>query len=106
MSAPGPTTPLRRPTAKRAAERSSKARRPPRWSAWRASPFSEAPCLPSGSVHVAVTGTAMHWVAESAGLASTGSVFPGYRDHTDEAERRAWREAAQRQWERLLEFAT
>jgi hypothetical protein len=67
-------------------------------------PLQQAPCLPSGSVHVAVTGTAMHWVADAAGLASTGSVFPGYPDHTDEAERRAWRVAAARQWQRLLEM--
>jgi hypothetical protein len=46
----------------------------------------------------------MHWVADAGGLASTGSVFPGYPDHTDEAERRAWRVAAARQWERLLEM--
>ena len=67
-------------------------------------PLERAPCLPSGSVHVAVTGTAMHWVADAAGLASTGSVFPGYPDHRDEAERRAWRVAAARQWQRLLEI--
>jgi SAM-dependent methyltransferase len=67
-------------------------------------PLQQAPCLPSGSVQVAVTGTAMHWVADAAGLASTGSVFPGYPDHIDEAERRAWRVAAARQWERLLEM--
>ena len=67
-------------------------------------PLQQAPCLPSGSVHVAVTGTAMHWVADAGGLASTGSVFPGYPDHTDEAERRAWRVAAARQWEQLLEM--
>ncbi|MFL5871634.1 MAG: hypothetical protein ACJ75R_11160, partial [Solirubrobacterales bacterium] len=67
-------------------------------------PLEQAPCLPPGSVHVAVTGTAMHWIAEAAGLASTGSVFPGYPDHVDEAERRAWRAAAARQWERLLEM--
>jgi hypothetical protein len=67
-------------------------------------PLQQAPCLPSGSVHVGVSGTAMQWVAGAAGLASTGSVFPGYRDHTDEAERRAWRVAAARQWERLLEM--
>jgi SAM-dependent methyltransferase len=67
-------------------------------------PLQQAPCLPSGSVHVAVTGTAMHWVADAAGLASTGSVFPGYPDHIDEAERRAWRVAAARHWERLLEM--
>jgi hypothetical protein len=67
-------------------------------------PLQEAPCLPPGSVHIAVTGTAMHWIADAAGLASTGSVFPGYPDHIDEAERRAWRVAAARQWERLLEM--
>jgi len=66
--------------------------------------LQQAPSLPSGSVHVAVTGTAMHWVADAAGLASTGSIFPGYPDHIDEAERRAWRVAAARQWERLLEM--
>jgi hypothetical protein len=65
-------------------------------------PLEREPCLPPGSAHVAVTGTAMHWVAESGGLASTGSVFPGYPDHLDEAERRAWREEAARQWRRLL----
>src|SRR3954452_21601513 len=67
-------------------------------------PLQRAPCLPAGSVHVAVSGTAMHWVADSAGLTSTGSVFPGYPDHIDEAERRAWRVAAARQWQRLLEI--
>ena len=66
-------------------------------------PLHQAPSLPPGTVHVAVTGTAMHWVADAAGLASTGSVFPGYPDHVDEAERRAWRIEAARQWERLLE---
>ena len=45
----------------------------------------------------------MHWVADAAGLASSGSVFPGYPDHVDEDERRAWRVAAERQWQRLLE---
>jgi hypothetical protein len=67
-------------------------------------PLEQAPCLPRGSVHVAVTGTAMHWVADSAGLASSGSVFPGYPDHVDDAERQGWRVAAARQWERLLEL--
>ena len=67
-------------------------------------PLQEANCLPSGSVHVAVTGTAMHWVPDAAGLASTGSVFPGYRDHTDEAERRAWRGSAEQHWEQLLDM--
>ena len=50
-------------------------------------PLERAPCLPPGTVHVAVSGTAMHWIAEAAGFASTGSVFPGYPDHEDEAER-------------------
>ena len=67
-------------------------------------PLEQAPCLPSGSVHVAVSGTAMHWVADAAGLPSTGSVFPGYPDHKDEGERRAWRVAAARQWQRMLEI--
>ena len=67
-------------------------------------PLQQAPCLPSGSVHVAVTGTAMHWVADATGLASTGSVFPGYPDHIDEGERAAWRVAAANQWKRLLEM--
>ena len=67
-------------------------------------PLQQTPCLPPGSVHIAVSGTAMHWIADAGGLASTGSVFPGYPDHRDEAERRAWRMAAARQWERLLEM--
>ena len=67
-------------------------------------PLQQAPCLPPGSVHVAVTGTAMHWIADSGALASTGSVFPGYPEHNNEAERQAWRVAAARQWQRLLEI--
>ena len=67
-------------------------------------PLHRAPCLPAGSVHVAVSGTTMHWVADSGALPSTGSVFPGYPDHKDEAERRAWRVAAAQQWQRLLEI--
>ena len=67
-------------------------------------PLHQAPSLPRGTVHLAVTGTAMHWVADAAGLASSGSVFPGYPDHVDEDERRAWRVAAERQWERMLEM--
>ena len=67
-------------------------------------PLHMAPSLPPGTVHIAVTGTAMHWVADSAGLASTGSVFPGYPDHVDDAEQTAWRTEAARQWERLLEL--
>ena len=42
-------------------------------------PLDKAPCLPPGTVHIAVTGTTMHWVADAAGLPSTGSVFPGIR---------------------------
>ena len=67
-------------------------------------PLHQAPALPSGTVHIAVTGTTMHWVAEAAGLASSGSVFPGYPDHVDEDERRAWRVAAEMQWEQMLEM--
>ncbi|MDT5003422.1 MAG: hypothetical protein QOJ24_598 [Mycobacterium sp.] len=67
-------------------------------------PLHRAPSFPPGTVHLAVTGTTMHWVAESAGLASTGSVFPGYPNHVDGDERGAWRVAAQRQWERMLEM--
>jgi hypothetical protein len=67
-------------------------------------PLHQAPSLPPGTVHVAVTGTTMHWIADAADLASSGSVFPGYPDHVDEDERRAWRVAAERQWERMLEM--
>jgi hypothetical protein len=67
-------------------------------------PLQQAPSLPRGTVHIAVTGTTMHWVAEAAGLASSGSVFPGYPDHVDDDERRGWRIAAERQWEHMLEM--
>lgn len=67
-------------------------------------PLHQAPSLPQGMVHVAVTGTTMHWIADAAALASSGSVFPGYPDHIDDDERRAWRVAAERQWERMLEM--
>jgi hypothetical protein len=67
-------------------------------------PLQQAPCLPRGTVHIAVTGTTMHWIADAAGLASSGSVFPGYPDHVDEDERRAWRVAAERQWKRMLDM--
>jgi SAM dependent carboxyl methyltransferase len=67
-------------------------------------PLQQAPCLPAGAVHIGVSGTTMHWVAGAAGLGSTGSVFPGYPDHKDEGERRAWRLAAAQQWNRLLEM--
>jgi hypothetical protein len=67
-------------------------------------PLHQGPSLPRGTVHVAVTGTTMHWIADAAGLASSGSVFPGYPDHVDDDERRAWRVAAERQWKRMLEM--
>jgi hypothetical protein len=67
-------------------------------------PLHQAPSLPRGTVHLSVTGTTMHWVADAAGLPSSGSVFPGYPDHVDEDERRAWRVAAKRQWERMIEM--
>jgi hypothetical protein len=67
-------------------------------------PLQQAPSFSPGTVHLSVTGTTMHWVAESAGLASTGSVFPGYPNHVDGDERGAWRVAAERQWERMLEM--
>ncbi|WP_029117577.1 hypothetical protein [Mycobacterium sp. URHB0044] len=67
-------------------------------------PLHQAPALPRGTVHIAVTGTTMHWIADAAGLASSGSVFPGYPDHVDADERRAWSVAAERQWERMLEM--
>jgi len=67
-------------------------------------PLHQAPSFPRGTVHLAVTGTTMHWVADAAGLASSGSVFPGYPDHVDDDERSAWRVAAERQWEQMLEM--
>jgi hypothetical protein len=67
-------------------------------------PLHVSPSLPEATVHVAVSGTTMHWVSDAAGLGSTGSVFPGYPDHTEEDERRAWHVAAARQWNRLLEM--
>jgi hypothetical protein len=67
-------------------------------------PLHQAPSFPRGTVHLAVTGTTMHWVADAAGLASTGSVFPAHQDHVDEDERRGWRIAAERQWEHMLEM--
>ena len=67
-------------------------------------PLHQAPSLPAGTVHIAVSGTCMHWVPDAAGLASTGSAFPGHPDHVNEDERRAWRLAAERHWERLLEM--
>ena len=67
-------------------------------------PLHRAPSLPPGTVHIAVTGTCMHWVPDAADLAVSGSIFPGHPDHVDEDERRAWRDAAARHWERLLEM--
>lgn len=67
-------------------------------------PLHQAPSLPPGTVHIAVTGTCMHWIPDAAGLASSGSVFPSHPDHANEDERRAWRVAAERHWQRLLEM--
>lgn len=65
-------------------------------------PLHAAPCTSPGGAHLAVTGTAMHWVEAPPSLGSTGSVFPGYADHRDDAERAQWRDAAAAQWTRLL----
>ena len=65
-------------------------------------PLHTALSAPAGTVHLAITGTTMHWVDAPPDLASRGSVFPGYPDHHDEAERTAWRDAAARQWEQLV----
>ncbi len=67
-------------------------------------PLHQAPSLPPATVHIAVSGTCMHWVPDAAGLAVRGSIFPGHPDQVDENERRAWRGAAARNWERLLEM--
>ncbi|MGA8545992.1 MAG: hypothetical protein WB785_12130, partial [Mycobacterium sp.] len=67
-------------------------------------PLHQAPSLPPGTVHVAVSGTCMHWVPDAVDLAVSGSIFPGHPNHVDEDERRAWRIAAARNWERLLEM--
>ena len=65
-------------------------------------PIQSGPCLPAGTVHIAVSGTAMHWVSDSGALPSTGSVFPGYPNHRDAAQRAAWADAAARDWRRIL----
>ena len=39
-------------------------------------PLHQAPSFPPGTVHLAVTGTTMHWVADAAGLASTARSSP------------------------------
>jgi hypothetical protein len=67
-------------------------------------PLHHAPSLPPGTVHVAVSGTCMHWVPDAVDLAVSGSIFPGHPNHVNEDERRAWRIAAARNWERLLEM--
>jgi hypothetical protein len=67
-------------------------------------PLHQAPCFPAGTVHIAVSGTCMHWVPDATGLAVSGSIFPGHPDQVDEDERRCWRLAAARNWERLLEI--
>ena len=65
-------------------------------------PLQLGPSLPPGTVHVAVSGTAMHWVSDSGDLAATGSLFPGYPNHTDAGERDAWAAAAAHDWRRIL----
>ena len=65
-------------------------------------PIQTGPCLPAGTVHIVVSGTAMHWVSDSGALPSTGSVFPGYPNHRDAAQRAAWADAAARDWRRIL----
>ncbi len=65
-------------------------------------PIQAGPCLPPGTVHIVVSGTTMHWVSDSGALPSTGSVFPGYRNHRDAAQRAAWSAAAARDWMRIL----
>ena len=57
---------------------------------------------PAGTVHMAITGTTMHWVEAPQDLGSARSVFPGYPDHHNEIERSAWRDAAARQWDQLV----
>src|SRR5206468_4615922 len=44
-------------------------------------PLHQAPSLPPGTVHIAVSGTCMHWVPDAARLAVRGSIFPGHPDH-------------------------
>ena len=65
-------------------------------------PIQSGPCLPAGTVHIAVSGTTMHWVSDSGALPSSGSVFPGYPNHRDAAQRAAWADAAARDWRRIL----
>lgn len=65
-------------------------------------PLHAAPSYADGQVHLAITGTTMHWVEAPPDLGSTGSVFPGYAGHHDDAERAAWRDQAARQWDSLM----
>ena len=65
-------------------------------------PLHAAPSYADGQVHLAITGTTMHWVDAPPDLGSTGSVFPGYVAHRDDAERAAWRDQAARQWDALM----
>ena len=65
-------------------------------------PLHAAPSFADGEVHLAITGTTMHWVEAPPHLGSTGSVFPGYIAHHDDAERAAWRDRAARQWDALV----
>ena len=66
-------------------------------------PLQQAPCLPPGSVHVAVTGTAMHWIADS-GASRRRVGLPGLPGPCRRGRALAWRVAAERQWQRLLEL--
>nr|MCH9736944.1 hypothetical protein [Actinomycetes bacterium] len=65
-------------------------------------PIHSGPCLPAETVHIAVSGTAIHWISGSGGLTSTGSVAPGFPNHRDSAEREAWAAAAAADWIRIL----
>lgn len=53
-------------------------------------------------VLIPAPGEACPGIADAAGLASSSSIFPSHPDHANEVERRAWRGAAERHWERLL----
>ena len=67
-------------------------------------PLHEKLCLPKGTVHIAISGTTMHWLQAPDNLGSTGSVFPGYTDHLDEQQREEWSRIAAKQWVRLLQL--
>ena len=83
-------------------EASARRPRPPTVLSLAGIPIQSGPCLPAGTVHIAVSGTTMHWVSDSGALPSTGSIFPGYPNHRDAAQRAAWADAAARDWCRIL----